>query len=177
VLTESVSVMPFLWALSDSAWGVVASMLKADIKAFMHGGPLNSPAEAWSSTWAASVRAVPPCSSCRAGRSCTAAASTRRKARPAGRPASRCCCRIRRAASGIRAGREPGQGAQCGRNQCRASECAGGGNVYALAGNHPVNHASGTALRDGHVWLVADQGRGARTRAAMRSTTGSRQRC
>jgi filamentous hemagglutinin family protein len=33
------------------------------------------------------------------------------------------------------------------------------GNVYALAGNHSVLRATGTATRDGHVWLVADAGR------------------
>ncbi len=32
------------------------------------------------------------------------------------------------------------------------------GNVYALAGNHSVLRATGTATRDGHVWLVADGG-------------------
>lgn len=35
---------------------------------------------------------------------------------------------------------------------------AADGNVFALAGNHAAIRASGTALRDGHVWLVADQG-------------------
>lgn len=35
---------------------------------------------------------------------------------------------------------------------------AADGNVYALAGNHAAIRASGTAQRDGHVWLVADQG-------------------
>ncbi len=36
---------------------------------------------------------------------------------------------------------------------------AADGNVYALAGNHAVLRATGTATRDGHVWLVADTGR------------------
>ena len=36
---------------------------------------------------------------------------------------------------------------------------AADGNVYALAGNHSVLRATGTATRDGHVWLVADTGR------------------
>lgn len=36
---------------------------------------------------------------------------------------------------------------------------AADGNVFALAGNHAVLRASGTATRDGHVWLVADTGR------------------
>ncbi|MGN6648834.1 beta strand repeat-containing protein, partial [Trinickia sp.] len=36
---------------------------------------------------------------------------------------------------------------------------AADGNVYALAGNHSVLRATGTAKRDGHVWLVADTGR------------------
>lgn len=35
---------------------------------------------------------------------------------------------------------------------------AADGNVYALAGNHQAIRATGTATRDGHVWLVADQG-------------------
>lgn len=35
---------------------------------------------------------------------------------------------------------------------------AADGNVYALSGNHAVLRASGTATRDGHVWLVADTG-------------------
>ena len=35
---------------------------------------------------------------------------------------------------------------------------AADGNVYALAGNHSVIRATGTATRDGHVWLVADTG-------------------
>ncbi|WP_175165833.1 filamentous hemagglutinin N-terminal domain-containing protein [Paraburkholderia fynbosensis] len=35
---------------------------------------------------------------------------------------------------------------------------AADGNVYALAGKHNVIRASGTATRDGHVWLVADSG-------------------
>jgi filamentous hemagglutinin family protein len=32
------------------------------------------------------------------------------------------------------------------------------GNIYALAGNHDAVRATGTATRDGHVWLVADGG-------------------
>ncbi|MBC8746405.1 MULTISPECIES: two-partner secretion domain-containing protein [Paraburkholderia] len=32
------------------------------------------------------------------------------------------------------------------------------GNIYALAGNHDAIRATGTATRDGHVWLVADTG-------------------
>lgn len=35
---------------------------------------------------------------------------------------------------------------------------AADGNVYALAGNHQAIRATGTATRDGHVWLVATQG-------------------
>ncbi|WP_258187508.1 two-partner secretion domain-containing protein [Trinickia symbiotica] len=35
---------------------------------------------------------------------------------------------------------------------------AADGNVFALAGNHAVLRATGTATRDGHVWLVADTG-------------------
>ncbi|KXU86739.1 filamentous hemagglutinin [Caballeronia megalochromosomata] len=35
---------------------------------------------------------------------------------------------------------------------------AADGNVYALAGNSSAIRATGTATRDGHVWLVADQG-------------------
>ncbi|SAK85864.1 filamentous hemagglutinin-like protein [Caballeronia glebae] len=35
---------------------------------------------------------------------------------------------------------------------------AADGNVYALAGNGSAIRATGTATRDGHVWLVADQG-------------------
>jgi len=35
---------------------------------------------------------------------------------------------------------------------------AADGNVYALAGNNTAIRATGTATRDGHVWLVADQG-------------------
>jgi filamentous hemagglutinin family protein len=32
------------------------------------------------------------------------------------------------------------------------------GNIYALAGNHEAIRATGTATRDGHVWLVAGHG-------------------
>ncbi|WP_233217357.1 two-partner secretion domain-containing protein [Trinickia dabaoshanensis] len=32
------------------------------------------------------------------------------------------------------------------------------GNVYALSGNHQAIRATGSATRDGHVWLVADTG-------------------
>ncbi|SAK77636.1 filamentous hemagglutinin-like protein [Caballeronia fortuita] len=35
---------------------------------------------------------------------------------------------------------------------------AADGNVYALAGNSSAIRATGTATREGHVWLVADQG-------------------
>ncbi|QSN64929.1 filamentous hemagglutinin N-terminal domain-containing protein [Caballeronia sp. M1242] len=40
----------------------------------------------------------------------------------------------------------------------QASLQAADGNVYALAGNNAAIRATGTAKRDGHVWLVADQG-------------------
>jgi filamentous hemagglutinin family protein len=40
----------------------------------------------------------------------------------------------------------------------QASLQAADGNVYALAGNSSAIRATGTATRDGHVWLVADQG-------------------
>jgi filamentous hemagglutinin family protein len=36
---------------------------------------------------------------------------------------------------------------------------AADGNVFALAGRHDAIRATGTAARDGHVWLVADGGR------------------
>ncbi|WP_027214824.1 two-partner secretion domain-containing protein [Burkholderia sp. WSM2232] len=32
------------------------------------------------------------------------------------------------------------------------------GNIYALAGNHEAIRATGTATRDGHVWLIAGRG-------------------
>lgn len=35
---------------------------------------------------------------------------------------------------------------------------AADGNVFALAGNHASLRATGTTMRDGHVWLVADSG-------------------
>ena len=35
---------------------------------------------------------------------------------------------------------------------------AADGNIYALGGNHSPIRATGTAARDGHVWLVADTG-------------------
>ncbi|PMS18341.1 filamentous hemagglutinin [Trinickia dabaoshanensis] len=35
---------------------------------------------------------------------------------------------------------------------------AADGNVFALSGNHAAIRATGTAKRDGHVWLVADTG-------------------
>lgn len=35
---------------------------------------------------------------------------------------------------------------------------AADGNVFALSGNHAAIRATGTAKRDGHVWLVADSG-------------------
>ncbi|WP_277189238.1 filamentous hemagglutinin N-terminal domain-containing protein [Caballeronia sp. BR00000012568055] len=40
----------------------------------------------------------------------------------------------------------------------QASLQAADGNVYALAGNSAAIRATGTATRDGHIWLVADQG-------------------
>ena len=40
----------------------------------------------------------------------------------------------------------------------QASLQAADGNVFALAGNHASIRATGTATRDGHVWLVADTG-------------------
>ncbi|WP_061172451.1 two-partner secretion domain-containing protein [Caballeronia hypogeia] len=40
----------------------------------------------------------------------------------------------------------------------QASLQAADGNVYALAGNSAAIRATGTEMRDGHVWLVADQG-------------------
>ncbi|WP_242538448.1 two-partner secretion domain-containing protein [Trinickia acidisoli] len=36
---------------------------------------------------------------------------------------------------------------------------AADGNIFALSGNHTAIRATGTATRDGHVWLVADTGR------------------
>ncbi|MGG1948804.1 filamentous hemagglutinin N-terminal domain-containing protein [Trinickia sp. NRRL B-1857] len=36
---------------------------------------------------------------------------------------------------------------------------AADGNIFALAGNHSILRATGTTMRDGHVWLVADTGR------------------
>lgn len=36
---------------------------------------------------------------------------------------------------------------------------AADGNVFALSGNHAVLRATGTATREGHVWLVADTGK------------------
>ena len=35
---------------------------------------------------------------------------------------------------------------------------AADGNIYAMGGNHSAIRATGTATRDGHVWLVADTG-------------------
>ena len=35
---------------------------------------------------------------------------------------------------------------------------AADGNIFALAGNHEAIRATGTATRDGHIWLVADTG-------------------
>ncbi|OTP80363.1 two-partner secretion domain-containing protein [Caballeronia sordidicola] len=52
---------------------------------------------------------------------------------------------------------------------------AADGNVYALAGNHSVIRATGTATRDGHVWLVAETGTVRQTgtvRAANADGTG-----
>ncbi|RDU94598.1 filamentous hemagglutinin N-terminal domain-containing protein [Trinickia dinghuensis] len=40
----------------------------------------------------------------------------------------------------------------------QASLQAADGNIYALSGNHQAIRATGTATRDGHVWLVADTG-------------------
>ena len=48
---------------------------------------------------------------------------------------------------------------------------AADGNVYALAGNSTAIRATGTATRDGHVWLVADQGARARERRDRRDAT------
>lgn len=41
----------------------------------------------------------------------------------------------------------------------QASLQAADGNIYALSGNHQAIRATGTATRDGHVWLVADAGK------------------
>jgi filamentous hemagglutinin family protein len=53
---------------------------------------------------------------------------------------------------------------------------AADGNVYALAGNHRALRATGTATREGHVWLVADGGsvdaRGARIAAQNADGSG-----
>lgn len=35
---------------------------------------------------------------------------------------------------------------------------AADGNIFALAGNHAAPRATGTAMRDGHIWIVADKG-------------------
>jgi filamentous hemagglutinin family protein len=43
---------------------------------------------------------------------------------------------------------------------------AADGNIYALAGNTSAIRATGTATRDGHVWLVADNG-GVRVRGTL----------
>lgn len=40
----------------------------------------------------------------------------------------------------------------------QASLQAADGNIFALSGNHRAIRATGTAARDGHVWLVADAG-------------------
>ncbi|WP_116137219.1 filamentous hemagglutinin N-terminal domain-containing protein [Trinickia diaoshuihuensis] len=40
----------------------------------------------------------------------------------------------------------------------QASLQAADGNIFALSGNHEAIRATGTAMRDGHVWLVADSG-------------------
>jgi filamentous hemagglutinin family protein len=53
-------------------------------------------------------------------------------------------------------------GAVINSGQIRAAQInlqAADGNVYALAGKDDAIRATGTALRDGHVWLVADDGR------------------
>jgi hypothetical protein len=44
------------------------------------------------------------------------------------------------------------------------------GNVYALAGRHSVLRATGTAARDGHIWLVADGGTVNAQNAKIRAT-------
>ena len=44
-------------------------------------------------------------------------------------------------------------------NAAQISLQAADGNVFALSGNHAVLRATGTATRDGHVWLVADTGK------------------
>ncbi|CAM2143040.1 Filamentous hemagglutinin [Pararobbsia alpina] len=41
----------------------------------------------------------------------------------------------------------------------QANLAAADGNVYALAGNNAAIRANGTATRDGHIWLVAEQGK------------------
>ncbi|MGF6479577.1 filamentous hemagglutinin N-terminal domain-containing protein [Paraburkholderia sp. JPY419] len=51
---------------------------------------------------------------------------------------------------------------------------AADGNVYALAGKHSVVRATGTATRDGHVWLVADSGTVAQS-GAIRATNADGQ--
>ncbi|PMS20908.1 filamentous hemagglutinin [Trinickia dabaoshanensis] len=40
----------------------------------------------------------------------------------------------------------------------QASLQAADGNIFAMSGNHEAIRATGTATRDGHVWLVADSG-------------------
>jgi filamentous hemagglutinin family protein len=51
-------------------------------------------------------------------------------------------------------------------NAAQASLQAADGNVYALAGNTSAIRATGTATRDGHVWLVANNG-GVRVRNTL----------
>lgn len=51
---------------------------------------------------------------------------------------------------------------------------AADGNVYALAGNDDPIRATGTATRDGHVWLVADQGRVAQLGAVSAQNANGR---
>jgi len=56
----------------------------------------------------------------------------------------------------------PGHGTVVNRGTIEAAQInlqAADGNIYALAGTHSVLRATGTAVRDGHVWLVADTGR------------------
>ncbi|WP_250455948.1 filamentous hemagglutinin N-terminal domain-containing protein [Caballeronia sp. ATUFL_M2_KS44] len=57
---------------------------------------------------------------------------------------------------------QPGaQGDVVNRGGIRAAQIhleAADGNVYALAGRHAGLRATGTATRDGHVWLIAHQG-------------------
>ena len=82
------------------------------------------------------------------------------KAPPNSPQAPRFCCRIR--PPGNRCSCRAGNGGQVlNAGTIRAAQInlqATDGNVYALAGSHSVLRATGTATRDGHVWLVADGG-------------------